>query len=325
MNITVVICTYNRSGSLATTLTSVAAMAVSESVEWEVLVVDNNSTDKTRDLCERFCGRYPGRFRYLFEPQQGLSHARNAGIREARGQIIAFTDDDVTVETTWLQNLTADLLNEEWAGAGGRILPARQFTLPKWLSARTLREGGALPIFDAGETECSLNQAPYGANMAYRKCMFKRYGLFRTELGRQGDNLISSEDVEFGRRLLQAGERLRYVSSATVYHAVSEERLCREYFQSWWFGLGRSSVLLYGRGRDVLGIPRSYFSIVKQSLRLFINAVCWAFGLRAGVRFYSKLQVWNSAGAIFELHRQLSPPLKPESVLQSRSSTNHGS
>jgi glycosyltransferase involved in cell wall biosynthesis len=187
MDITVVICTYNRSSSLATTLTSVAATVIPESAEWEVLVVDNNSTDETREVSGDFCRRYPRRFRYLFEPQQGLSHARNAGIREARGEIIAFTDDDVVVEATWLQNLTAELHNGDWAGAGGRILPERQFTLPKWLSARTLCEGGALPIFDAGETECRLNQAPYGANMAYRKSMFKRYGLFRTELGRQGD------------------------------------------------------------------------------------------------------------------------------------------
>src|SRR5208282_2321290 len=89
LNITVILCTYNRCQSLARALDSVAAQTFSESVEWEVLVVDNNSRDQTRDVAEDFCRRYPGRFRYLFEPRQGKSYALNAGIREARGDILA--------------------------------------------------------------------------------------------------------------------------------------------------------------------------------------------------------------------------------------------
>src|SRR5690349_7477494 len=100
-------------------------MKLSESVEWEVLVVDNNSSDQTREVVDEFCRRYPGRFRYLFESRPGKSCALNAGVREARGAVVAFMDDDVTVEPTWLQELTAALHNGQWAGAGGRILPQR--------------------------------------------------------------------------------------------------------------------------------------------------------------------------------------------------------
>ena len=85
MKITLILCTYNRCQTLAKALGSVAASTLPDSLKWEVVVVDNNSTDQTREVIEDFCRRHPGRFRYVFEPQQGLSHARNAGIREAQG------------------------------------------------------------------------------------------------------------------------------------------------------------------------------------------------------------------------------------------------
>ncbi len=120
MNITVILCTYNRCQNLAKALDSVAASMLPESVEWEVLVVDNNSNDQTRELVEGFCHRYPGRFRYLFEPQQGKSYALNSGIRVSPSEILAFTDDDAIVEPDWLWNLTSALHDGEWAGAGER-------------------------------------------------------------------------------------------------------------------------------------------------------------------------------------------------------------
>src|SRR5580704_1493640 len=109
MRITVILCTHNRCRSLAKALESVAASQLSTSTDWEVLVVDNNSSDQTREAVETYCRRYPVRFRYVFEPQPGKSYALNSGIREALGEILAFMDDDVTVEPTWLQNLTANL------------------------------------------------------------------------------------------------------------------------------------------------------------------------------------------------------------------------
>src|SRR6266849_2647219 len=134
MNITVILCTYNRSECLAKALQSAAALALPGSMAWEILVVDNISSDRSREVVEDFCKRYPCHLRYLFEPQHGLSHPLNAAIRGARGNVIAFLDDDVTVEPTWLQNLTAALHDGELAGAGGRILPARWFSPPRWLS-----------------------------------------------------------------------------------------------------------------------------------------------------------------------------------------------
>src|ERR1700733_6639045 len=97
MEVTVIVCTYNRGQSLAEALDSVAKSTLPEAVAWEVLVVDNNSTDQTRDVVEKVCSRVPGRFRYLLESRPGKLHALNAAIREARGDVLAFMDDDATV------------------------------------------------------------------------------------------------------------------------------------------------------------------------------------------------------------------------------------
>jgi glycosyltransferase involved in cell wall biosynthesis len=305
MNLTVILCTYNRGASLSRALASVAASELPNALTWEVLVVDNNSTDETRAVIEKFCQQYPGRFRYLFEPRQGLSQARNAGIRQARGEILAFMDDDVTVEPTWLCNLTANLQNGEWAGAGGRILPEQTFSPPPWLSLHgPYGLGGVLALFDRGNEPGELDWVPFGTNMAFRASMFQKYSGFRTDLGRCGGELLSGEDTEFGHRLVQAKERLRYEPSAVVYHPVPEKRLRKEYFLAWYFDFGRSLVREAGRGSNICGIPRPYFSILKKAATsLAIFAFRWLFAWNPQQRFFNKVMVWWQAGQITEMYR----------------------
>ena len=152
MEITVILCTYNRCQSLAKALESVAASQLPDSIQWEVLVVDNNSKDQTKEVTEGFCRRYPGRFRYLFERKQGKSNALNTGIREARGSILAFMDDDVIVAPTWLMNITEPLNSTEWGGTGGRICAQEIFSAPAWLPLEgEFSMAGMLALFDLGD------------------------------------------------------------------------------------------------------------------------------------------------------------------------------
>ncbi|HEY1482576.1 MAG TPA: glycosyltransferase, partial [Candidatus Acidoferrum sp.] len=145
VHLTVILCTYNRCRSLPAALQSVAAQQLPDALEWEILVVDNNSTDQTSDVVSEFAQRNPpGRIRYLFEPRQGLSNARNAAIREARGEVIAFMDDDVTVDPYWLQTLTVSLRAGEYTGAGGRILPPQDFQPPRWLTLGGIMDSGGV-------------------------------------------------------------------------------------------------------------------------------------------------------------------------------------
>jgi glycosyltransferase involved in cell wall biosynthesis len=324
MNVTVILCTYNRCRELATALSSVAASTLPEGVEWEVLVVDNNNGDQTREVVESFRARYPGHIRYLFEPRPGKSHALNAGIRASKSDVLAFLDDDVTVEPTWLQNLTAGLYGEEWAGAGGRIVLEWPSSLPGWLSVEGPFARHVFPGFDQGPEAKELAESPIGTNMAFRRDKFEKYGGFRTDLGPSPANQIDSvwgmgstvkaiildfilklrppsllppprpnEDTEFGRRLITAGERLRYEPSAVVYHSVPQNRIQKKYFLAWWFDKGRAD------SREFKIRPvRLFVSLTAWTLR-------WMVAVEPRVRFFRKMVVWEKAGAAVEYFHQM--------------------
>lgn len=299
VKIVVILCTYNRSESLKKALDSLAASVVPETVQWEVLVVDNNSSDRTNEVVEGFCHQYPHRFRYYFEPQQGKSYALNAGIREARGDIIAFVDDDVTVEPMWLHNLTSTLHDGEWAGSGGRILPPSGFSPPRWLALDGPRNLGMVLCaqFDLGNMPAELKDAPYGTNMAFRREMFDKYGVFRIDLGPRPDSEIRNEDTEFGRRVMAGGERLRYVPSAVVYHEVHESRVRKQFFLDWWFNRGRGAIREMGRAPSAGEILKLF----GRSLR---TALGWVISPDPERRFYRKCMVWHAAGKFVEARLQ---------------------
>lgn len=295
MNVTAILCTYNRCESLAKALQNLAVSIVPENVEWEVLVVDNNSSDQTKAVVQGFSDRYPGRFRYLFEPQQGKSYALNAGICDAQGEILAFVDDDVTVEPEWLQNLTSPLHQGTWAGSGGRILPAPGFVPPDWLAVDGPCNliGALCAYFNPGEAPGELKQPPYGANMAFRKEMFQRYGNFRTDLGPRPNSEMRSEDTEFVRRLMTAGERLRYVPAATVYHEIHENRVRKDFFLAWWFDFGRGGIR---ETTKRVGL----WELLKLLGRTALTAVQWMLTTSPQRRFYRKCRVWYAVGKLCE-------------------------
>jgi glucosyl-dolichyl phosphate glucuronosyltransferase len=305
MNVSVVLCTYNRCKSLARTLRSIAASESANYFEWEVVVVDNNSTDDTRVVVDEFSRQYPGRFRYLFEPRQGKSYALNSGVRSACGQVIAFLDDDVIIEPTWLMSITSSLQTGDWAGAGGRTLLDQPFSPPSWLSLKYPGGHGGIvaALFDFGESPGELKVAPYGTNMAYRKEMFERHGLFRTDLGPSPSRRTPrpNEDTEFGRRLMAAGERICYEPSAVVYHGVTEERLHKKYYLDWWFDYGRALIREKGVGDPICGFPRHYFGIPKMiTITLPVFALRWMRTMNSAERFFAKCLTWSIAGQIAE-------------------------
>jgi glucosyl-dolichyl phosphate glucuronosyltransferase len=301
MKVTVILCTYNRCQSLASALETVAASQMPDCVDWEVLVVDNNSNDRTRVIAEEFCSRQHSRFRYIFEQQQGKSIALNTGIREARGEILAFLDDDVMVDAKWLQNLTAVFQKAEWAGAGGRILPEGNFTPPAWLSLEGKYALAPLVIFDRGPQPGELLEAPFGTNMAFRKEVFEKVGGFRTDLGPQPGPVNHSEDSEFGSRALNAGQRLWYEPSAIVYHSLPAHRLQKGYFLAWWKDKARADIRAFGLPQgtklQIAGVPLYFFR------RLANWTLQWITAINPARRFSCKLKVWMILGDIAECYR----------------------
>jgi len=282
-------------------LESVAASVFTEPVTWEVLVVDNNSSDQTREVVEQFCALYPDRFRYVFEPHPGKSYALNTGVRESRGEILAFMDDDVTVEPTWLQNLTASLDSDQWSGSGGPIRPQPGFRPPSWLSLEQPYALAPLAMFDPGLPAGPLSEPPFGTNMAFRRRVFEKHGYFRTDLGPRPGSEIRNEDTEFGRRLLAEREKLRYAPDAIVYHSVTNSRVQKRYFLRWWFDKARADIREFG----IPAGARSFFAGIPVVMfrRLARWTLAWMVTFKSSARFNSKLKVWQVVGSIVECHR----------------------
>jgi hypothetical protein len=187
-----------------------------------VIVVDNGSEDGTRSVVESFQRADP-RVRVVVEPRIGLSHAKNAGIRDARGPLVLFTDDDVLVDDGWIQayvDLFRRLPNSALVVAGGPVvaMPRDLEEWPRWVSAAA---GSDLPSLDYGEHERTLRKGEWlwGANMAARGELLESMGGFSTELGRGAED-GTFEDVELVDRVRQQGGDVRYCPGARIRHRV---------------------------------------------------------------------------------------------------------
>ena len=243
---TVLIATYNRAALLGETLDSLRALRVRPGRRWEVLVVDNNSTDDTRAVVESRAAGFPVPLRYLFEARQGRSSALNAGIAASEGQVIAMTDDDVIVEERWL-DAACDALLEEGSGiayAGGPVDPIWEVEPPAWLDLTRGDLWGTIAIQDHGDRPFVYEEArrvPLGANMAARRSFFAAIGKFRADLGRSSGRLVLGQEVpELLMRARGAGLRGMYLPDMRVRHHIPAKRLTRAYFRRWWFGKGVS-------------------------------------------------------------------------------------
>jgi glycosyltransferase involved in cell wall biosynthesis len=302
MKVTVIVCTYNRCDTLATTLESLAASTVPDSVEWKIAVIDNNSSDRTRQVVEDFSRRFPGRFRYAFEPRQGKPFALNRGVREAQADVLAFTDDDVIAEPAWLWNLTRNLFSGEWQGAGGKILPLNTAPIPDWIPRDTY--GVLWGSFDLGDECCDITRvAPYGANMAFRSDVFD-HGLFRTDIGPgvQGSRSTNCEDQNIGEGVLRRGGKLRYEPEAVIHHPFDTRRISRKYISNVFFQMGRYRALETESKPTIYGVPRRYFAIVKLlGFECPQRVYHWLSTFEPAQRFTWRILISSSLGQAYEL------------------------
>lgn len=305
--ISIIICTHNRAESLTGTLSSLKKVTGVRSCPLELLVVDNNSKDSTKSVVEDFIASLCLPCRYIFESRPGLSYARNAGISQARGNIIAFTDDDVIVHKDWLSNIAAAFARNSCIGIGGRIFPVWPGPKPSWFQENgPFATPKAIVAFDLGEKVCVPESHPYGANMAFRREAFEKYGMFRVDLGRIGSALLGGEDIEYFERLRKAGESVLYIPEVVVHHPVTKERTQKSYFVRWCFSAARTAVRFEGVPKNAVyyfGLPRFYFRQLCENLAKFL------FSPNAARRFYYKLQLCIVLGRIAETRRLSSQQL----------------
>lgn len=242
----VVIATYNRAGDLRDTLRSLAGLQPDGA--WEVIVVDNNSTDDTRRVVEQAAATFPVALRYLFEREQGRSPALNAGIRAARGTLIATTDDDVRVPPDWLNAAAAGLSSLSCDFVGGRVRPIWRAPRPAWLPNHGGKAWAVIALLDYGDRPIEFGvRVPLGVNMAFRRDAFDRAGFLDPNTGRRAGTLLGQEIREWCLRARQAGLRGFYIPDMTVEHVIPAERLCKAYFRRWFYWRGISRAMLYER------------------------------------------------------------------------------
>lgn len=322
MDLSVVICTFNRAERLRTALASLRSVHVPRGLRWEVIVVDNASGDETAEVVRAAASGAPP-VRYVHELRRGKSYALNTGIHTAQGTIIAFADDDVIFDRAWLIGILEPFAQPGCAGAGGRIAPLWMCPPPSWLvrSERppwihldgASRFPAMLTVFDHGDEVRVLPYAspPWGANMAFRREMFVRYGSFRTDLGPPiADGILPGEDTEFGQRLMRAGETILYAAHAVVYHPVDSARLSKKAFRQWYYRLGRSSVRIGGVPTEAvryLGVPRYLLRELGEAL------LRWLLHPQPRWSFYQELNVCWLAGQIAESYGSASLP-RPRSI-----------
>ncbi len=233
--ISIAIPTYNRAEELRLTLESLTRLKAAE-IEHEILIIDNHCSDSTADVVESAAGRFSDRLRRVVELKQGLCHARNRAIVEARGEIVAFLDDDVEVDPAWLQALASAFSCGDYAAVGGKAYLIYPQMRPAWI---TDRDEGLLSKVDHGaDRRPAKADELFGLNLSFRKEWLRRVGGFRTDLDRVGTLLLSGGDTELLERLERAGGSLLYEPAAVVGHRVAPERLRRRWFFSrlyWGF------------------------------------------------------------------------------------------
>jgi glycosyltransferase involved in cell wall biosynthesis len=222
------VCTFNRGDSLALTLESLTRQTYAQAHYYELLIIDNNSTDNTCQVIERFAGRLP--LKRIVEYKQGLSHGRNRAIEEFSGDVLLYTDDDVTLEADWLTAYATALKRYPEADIfGGRSIAAFPGKRPKWLVDCNLALlSGVLVNFDHGEDvrPFSTNESgPVGASFAIRRRLIEELGGFRIDLGRVGLVPGRGEETEFFDRGVKRGAQRVYVGTAVCWHRVEPERL----------------------------------------------------------------------------------------------------
>jgi glycosyltransferase involved in cell wall biosynthesis len=269
----VVVCTRNRAHLLEGSLMSL--LGQTSSVEWQLILVDNGSTDETSAVVERCRSSVPGvELSHIVEMRPGLSHARNRGIAAAEGEYLLFTDDDVVVDPRWVDELCAGFSSNEVVAVGGRVLPSWPAPPPRWLAGPLT---GLLAITHLGEEPRDLtdDEVPMGANMAIRaSALDRREALFDPRLGHRGNTFFAHEELELFRALHAHG-RLVYRPTAVVHHRISPDRMTWEGMRRAatqnGFGARRADRLGGAAGvplrNSISALGRSYLEARRQSRR----------------------------------------------------------
>ncbi len=277
--LSVIICTRNRAKQLTTVLQCLGTQKNIENLNWEIVIVDNNSNDNTKEVSYAFCEGSNLKINYVFESNIGLSNARNTGVSASKGSYILFLDDDVLIPKEFICNALFGLSEfNEFDIFGYRVLPdweTKQLNgqetqviilkKPFWATFKKPFNliQSFLPIHDLGGEPLQYPNRraknPIGASFLVKKEVFEKLGSFRDDLGAGQSGVC--EDTEFFWYAMLKNYKILYWPYASLYHPVTKERLSIGYLHKWYFNLGKSLYLVKSKGRlnqelhDVKSLP----------------------------------------------------------------------
>ena len=284
VHLTVALCTHNRSALLRNTLQAFTRLEIPAGVTWEVVLVNNGSTDDTVATIADFRESLP--LCVVYEPNLGKSNAANAAVGATTGEYILWTDDDVLVDPLWLHAYHAAFA--EWPGDaffGGPVEPRFEGTPPLWLAGALTHVGNVYAVIDHGPHPIPLQGEllPYGANMAMRASA-QRQHMYDTRLGRRGTHLLAGEDWQVMKNMLTSGLTGRWVPGARTRHVIPPDRQTLRYVRGYYRGNGASLARVRPSEGEAhfLGRPRW----------LWREAISNEFAYRLR-RFYAPSERWS--------------------------------
>jgi glycosyltransferase involved in cell wall biosynthesis len=300
MDVSVVICTWNRARLLDRTLSRMRSLRIPEGLRWELLVVNNNCTDETDSVVESHAGRLP--IRRLHQPIPGKVHAVHLGVSEARGSLVVWTDDDVLPAEGWLEAYVA--ARKRWPEAGlfgGPIIPDFETAPPRWISATLDRIGGAYGLRDFGRdlVELTHETVPFGANFAVPRSIQLAYP-YDARFGDTAGRRIGGYETNVMNRMLDDGVPGRWVPDARVNHFVPRAAMSTAFLRRYFMAHGHGRAI---RGGDrfadqprIFGKPRRLVRrAVEAELNYRVQRLCcrpqtWTRALVKSSVLWGKLQ-----------------------------------
>jgi len=296
--VTVAICTRNRAAFLEKAVRSVLRQMTGGT---ELLIIDNASTDDTPAVAARLAAANPG-VNVLREGELGLSAARNAALKNGRGQFVLFLDDDATAEPGWLaayQRFLSAPPSEKIAVVGGAVVNEYEVPPPKWVNASATFDSGGSP------RRLAYRGSLFGGNIAYRREAALAAGMFDTRLGRKGKSMMGREESDLNIRLQDAGHEIWWLPGATILHYVSAYRMEFREMMRGRFAEGRSIAIQRlksrrrGWDRELYRVARIIGAPFHALVHLLAALVTWP-------RSYSKaaehlLQACRNCGIALEM------------------------
>ena len=278
MKLDITVPTFNRSKILALTLRSLSAAPAPPGLSVSVTVIDNNSSDDTPAIVEAARAYFNYPLNYILEKRQGAVHARNAGIAQTSGDLIAFIDDDEEIDAGWYQEVASAFSDPSVDFIGGPYIPRWAVDPPHWVTPRL---AGLLGAFNLGDQPFLWDQNAPGAlpggNAVIRRSAIERAGPFATSFGPVGTKPLGNDDTELFLRLLDSGAKGFYIPGLFIYHHIPASRLTRNYARKLKFW-GAVSTAKIDRMRQpavprIMGVPRYVYGAALRQFGCLLNAV----------------------------------------------------